>query len=100
MGHFNIDPFMDTNGIKMLADQLERQIKGDLRKELTGRLVKKFLVEIEDDITDLVSRFSLDRVETMKDILSLREELRIFLAWKDDNGTYKLPTEYYNERND
>lgn len=98
MAETTLGPFMDMNAINLLTAQLEGQIKANLHKELTERLVKQFLVEVEDDITDLVSRFSLDRIDKMRDVLHYRDELRVWLAWKDKSGAYQLPPEYYSEK--
>lgn len=98
MFRFKIDPFTDTNGIKMLGDQLERRIREAVRKEVTERLVAQFKVDIEEEVTSLVSRFTLDGIDKMRDVLNWEEELRVFLAYKSEDGTYKMPPEYYSEK--
>lgn len=98
MSHFEIDPFTDTNGIKMLVDQLERHIREAVRKEVTERMVAQVKADIEKEATSLVSRFTLDGIDKMRDVLNRREELLVFLAYKSEDGTYKMPPEYYSEK--
>lgn len=96
MVNFDLGPSMDTNGIKMLTDQLERGIQHAMRKELTERLVAQSKVDIEEEITSLISRFTLEGVEKMCDVLKWRDELRVFLSYRNEDGVYKIPKEYYD----
>ena len=71
------------NLISMVKEQLEQRIK----REVIDQVVKDQMAEFEKTCKtkakELVDKFAITEVRSLTDMITLRDELHIFIQWDD-----------------
>ena len=78
---------MDKYNIaKIVEDALLKQLRPAIADSITNQLMK----ELEKDIRKIVEveteKLVIQGVEQIKDMMDFRDELRIYLEWKNGSG--------------
>lgn len=69
----------DLSFITILKNELEREVKGTVVKELTNKYVKDFEAEVRQSLNDRLSKITFDKIESLRDMMDLREEIKIHI---------------------
>lgn len=68
-----------------LIEALERQLKADLRTALIDRLevalVEEFRLKAREEIKSMVSEITIDRIQSVKDLMEMHEILELDMRW-------------------
>ena len=72
------------NMVAILKESLEREIKEIVTERLIKELLEDFEVKARKEIKPLVDRISLKGIDSVKNMLHVREELHVFMHWDDD----------------
>ena len=81
-------PFGDLNAIEMIRCELEDQIKAHLQISLASKLGDELLADarkmIEDEVGAMVARIAIPKLERVRDMLELRDELKLFIKVQNE----------------
>ena len=78
------------NIIELLEAGLEREVKKAVTEELVKKEMAEFEAKLRNQIKPLVNEISFKGIETMKDMMRLRDELHVYLHWdSEDNPVTK-----------
>ena len=76
-----------------LMKLVENQLADIVRSELEERVLEQVVAEFEQNAREIVkkhvNKFSFDAVESMKDMCRVREEVHMYVHYKDDETIEK-----------
>jgi hypothetical protein len=65
--------------ITVLKSTIEQEVKDTIVREIIDEHVKRFTADLKDTLSERLSKVSFAKVETLRDVMSLRDELVIRL---------------------
>lgn len=77
------------NMMELLEAGLEREVKKAVTEELVKKEMAEFEEKLREQIKPLVNEISFKGIESMKDMMRLREELHVYLHWDEADPVTK-----------
>ena len=77
------------NMVELLRAGLEEEVKKAVTEEIVKIEMAEFEERLREKVRPLVNEISFRGIESMKDMLRLREELHVYLHWNDDEPVTK-----------
>jgi len=73
----------NLNMVELLKTGLEREVKKAVTEEIVKKEMVDFEAKLREQIKPLVNKVSFNGIESMKDMMRLREELHVYLHWDE-----------------
>ena len=70
--------------ITILKNELEKEVKSTIVRELTNKYVKDFEAELRQSLNDKLSKVTFDKIESLRDLMDLREEVIVHIKGPTD----------------
>lgn len=70
------------NMAKMAEETLLRTLKDNLIDNLVDRMVAEFQEKAEQEVKKEVEKLSIHGIETFRDFVKMRDEVKIYCEWK------------------
>ena len=77
----------DFNMIEVLRQRLEIEVKKKITEELVSQELARYEKRLRTTIKDTVDKVTFDGIESMRDMLQARDELHVYLHWKEEEGS-------------
>lgn len=77
------DTLNPLNFVILLQKSLEAEVKKVVVDLIVEEETKKFEDQLRDKIKDLVEKVSFKHFESIKDLYTLRDEVRLVIEWKE-----------------
>ena len=71
------------NMVELLKAGLEREVKKAVIEEIVKKEMVEFEAKLREQIKPLVNEISFKGIESVKDMMHLREELHVYLHWDE-----------------
>ena len=74
------------NMVNIVRDRLGAEIKSEVTEALVRDELKEYEIKLRELIKPKVEKLVVTGVESMKDMMRLREELHVFIRWNDEKS--------------
>ncbi len=79
----------EHNFMNLVESQLADLVKDELEERILNKLVSEFKENAREVVKEHVNKLSFDAVESMRDVSKLRDEIHMYLHYKDDESIEK-----------
>lgn len=90
MANANDYGFVAQSALEYIRIGLQKEIRAALVDAFVKDKLKEIEKELRANIEPIIEKVTLDRVETMKDMMTLRDELHVFLHMDDDRNGRRI----------
>jgi len=84
----------EYNILLMLNRELEAAVKKVAIDDIVKHQLKEFEEKIRPIVKSEVEKLSFETIDKLPDMMSFRNELRLYVKWSDDDKMHMLEKEY------
>lgn len=83
----------EYNVLLMLNRELESAVKKAAINDIVKHQLKEFEEKIRPIVKSEVEKISFETIDKLPDMMSFRDELRIYIKWSDDDKMHMMEKE-------
>jgi len=87
-------PVDEYNILLMLNRELEAAVKKVAIDDIVKHQLKEFEEKIRPIVKSEVEKLTFETIDKLPDMMSFRNELRLYVKWSDDDKMHMLEKEY------
>jgi len=72
----------DYNMVKITEEMLLTTLKENVINNIVDRMVIEFKERAKEEVKKEVEKISIDGVETFRDLVRMRDEVKVYCEWK------------------
>jgi len=86
-------PTDEYNVLLMLNRELEASVKRVAINDIIKHQLKEFEEKIRPIVKEEVEKISFETIDKLPDMMSFRDELRLYIKWSDDDKMHMMEKE-------